>query len=283
MAALTNSLTFVSQLQITNYFNVACLVFWILDYCISFELEVRWVWGRKCDLARFVFTFSRYLPFINVVMTIYGAYLAAAVFSSLMVDTRRQPLYRTQTETVLPTTMVGIVGYLSSSIIAPEGLLVLRTYAFWEQSKKILAWLLVSGVVCLAVAFTLTSVIPNSLRSSTAKKCFFINYKTIAIQYAFIMLYECLLLSLTAYKTAKHYRVSKNVLVFVVYRDSMIYMGCIIVVSLVNAIGIATLPLGYSRLFFSLQFSMHSILASRILFNLRESDARLHNVDNSLC
>ncbi|EGN93519.1 hypothetical protein SERLA73DRAFT_189217 [Serpula lacrymans var. lacrymans S7.3] len=57
---------------------------------------------------------------------------------------------------------------------------------------------------------------------------------------------------------------------------------CTASTSFANVIGLVNFPFGYSLLLDSLQIVVHSVLASRILFNLRKSDAHVHNIDTSL-
>ncbi|KAH7912346.1 hypothetical protein BJ138DRAFT_1100388 [Hygrophoropsis aurantiaca] len=97
-----------------QYFNVAAAAVLIFDYCITFEPEVRWTWGRKWGLPRVVFTLSRYTSFAGALMTAYAAANAHETKCIIFGD-------------------------------ASSGLLILRTYAFWGCNKKILAVLLTYG------------------------------------------------------------------------------------------------------------------------------------------
>jgi len=59
-----------------------------------------------------------------------------------------------------------------------------------------------------------------------------------------------------------------------IYRDGLLYMFCIMMISMVNMIIIAVLPLSYSEMLNIPQIVAHSVLASRILFNLQVSAER---------
>ncbi|KAF8548813.1 hypothetical protein OG21DRAFT_679501 [Imleria badia] len=81
----------VAGLQTSKYFNgvsffcsnYVMLIVWrisrwhgdsgeLYDYVITLEEEARWVWGRSWDATRFIFTVLRYLPFVGMVITVYG-------------------------------------------------------------------------------------------------------------------------------------------------------------------------------------------------------------------
>lgn len=51
--------------------------------------QARWVWGRKWDATRIIFTASRYLPFSGMVMTAYSEH-SIPIFAYLL----KMPLVR---------------------------------------------------------------------------------------------------------------------------------------------------------------------------------------------
>ncbi|KAG1813553.1 uncharacterized protein BJ212DRAFT_397005 [Suillus subaureus] len=85
------------------------------------------------------------------------------------------------------------------------------------------------------------------------------------------MFFEIVLMSTTAFLRYRHYLGSHSVLVKSIYRDGLLYMFCITMISTVNVIVIAVLPLSYSEILNTPQIVAHSVLASRILFNLQIS------------
>lgn len=48
--------------------STAALLF---DFCITFDSEVRWTWGRKWGIMRIAFVISRYLPVGTVAIYLY--------------------------------------------------------------------------------------------------------------------------------------------------------------------------------------------------------------------
>ncbi|KAH7906774.1 hypothetical protein BJ138DRAFT_1161809 [Hygrophoropsis aurantiaca] len=205
------------------------------DYFLTFESETRWVWGRKWDITRIIFAISRYLPFIGAGMT---------------------------NSVGFEENVIHIVG-----IVAAEGLLILRIYAFWQCNKKILIGLLAYAVVISAGAMAVDNLGSKYLVPGTtpAYETSFEGSRNDALVYALLMSYEFVLLSLLVYKKC-FYRETSGLIVNKVYQDGVLYIASIVFITMMNVIIGVALPI-----------VIHSVLASRILFNLRESDKRVHD------
>lgn len=270
-----NGLTFVSEmsyvsevadLQIAKYTNIGSLAILVFDYCVTFQDEVHLTWFRRWDLIRVIFTISRYLPFVGSGMTAYAALRVSGPCP--------------------PSLAENIIHILC--IIAAEGLLVIRTWAFWKKSKRLLIGLLIYSMATVIGAATM-NILPNHQLISTdvsmiPGSCGFESSRNAALVYAILALFECVILVLTAYKWFYDYRDSEiqTSIVTTVYGGSMLYMMCIIAITVTNVIIDAALPVGFTNMFDTLQLVIHSVLASRILFHLRSSDGRAHDTDMPL-
>ncbi|KAH7906778.1 hypothetical protein BJ138DRAFT_1117275 [Hygrophoropsis aurantiaca] len=242
------------QLQTSKYVNVGAFAILAFDYFLTFESETRWVWGRKWDITRIIFTFSRYLPFIGAGMTVYGT----KTFFSNSVGFEENVIH--------------IVG-----IVAAEGLLVLRIYAFWQCNKKLLIGLLAYAMATFAGAIAIDTSTKRLVPGTTdTYDTGFEGSRNDAIIYALLMSYEFVLLSLLVYKKC-FYRETSGLIVNKVYQDGVLYIASIVFITMMNVIIEAALPITYSDILDAPQIVIHSVLASRILFNLRESDQRVHD------
>ncbi|KAG2035408.1 hypothetical protein BDR03DRAFT_962579 [Suillus americanus] len=76
---------------------------------------------------------------------------------------------------------------------------------------------------------------------------------------------------LTLYKRFSFYKDARSRLVSTLYRDGIIYMTCIIVASIANIFVDLAAPSDYTNIMDAPQLVIHGVLASRILFNLRQS------------
>ncbi|KAG2123502.1 hypothetical protein BD769DRAFT_909362 [Suillus cothurnatus] len=253
----------VADLQISKYANIGTLAILIFDYCITFEDEVHWTWSRPWGLIRIIFTISRYLPFVGSGMTAYAVLRPSG------------PCPASGAENI-----IHII-----SIVAAEGLLVIRTWAFWQKSRKLLIGLLIYSAATVIGAVSMNLLPNHQLISNDTSMipgpCNFEASRNAALVYAILAQFECVILILTAYKWFHDYRDSEihSSIVATVYGGSMLYISCIIAITVTNVIIDAALPIGFSNMFDTLQIVIHSVVASRILFHLRSSDSRAHESD----
>ncbi|KIJ19737.1 hypothetical protein PAXINDRAFT_7019 [Paxillus involutus ATCC 200175] len=163
MATLNNVVTEVFQEQFTKYMNVAALSAFLFDYCLTVSSEVHYVWGRKWEMTRIVFTISRYLTFVASAMTCYSSFRPFIYKSSN--DLAVTQIFYTATKLATPLTVAyashrinlpsatRCSGSLFGSaicivcVISAEMILILRTYALWGRSRRVLAILIPLVVV----------------------------------------------------------------------------------------------------------------------------------------
>ncbi|KAG1731760.1 hypothetical protein EDB19DRAFT_1736395 [Suillus lakei] len=200
----------VADLQISKYANIGAFAILIFDFCITFQDEVKWTWSRSWGITRVIFTISRYLPFIGSGLTAYAA---------LRVSGPAPPS--------LAENIIHIIG-----IVAAEGLLVIRTWAFWHKSKRLLIVLVAYSVVTIIAAVSM-NVFPNHQLISADVSTIpgqggFESSRNAALVYAILALFECVILALTAYKRFSDYQKIESSIVTAVYGGSMFYMLCII-------------------------------------------------------
>ncbi|KAJ8589403.1 hypothetical protein M405DRAFT_817969 [Rhizopogon salebrosus TDB-379] len=241
--------------QTVAYTAVASAAALLFDFCITFDSEVRWTWGRKWGFTRIVFVISRYLPLVGVSMT---AYYAAEATNGRITNYWR----------------LAIVSYSGVYIsflgaFAAEVLVVLRTYVFWECDKKFLIVISVFTMATTAAILTIAGVDSSKSGNATYWHRVLKENQGTSIIYGLLTFYALVLMSLTVYKRFKIYRRDNSPLVATVYRDGVIYMLCMALVSLANCLTGFMLPLSYTTLLACPQILVHSTLASRILFNLR--------------
>jgi len=163
-------------------------------------------------------------------------------------------------------------------------LLVIRTWAFWQKSKRLLIGLLVYVVLTIAadlvvVELSSTMLIPGE--EPPLGTCYFESTRNGAIGYIFLVMFESVILILTVYKRFHDYKNFQSGIVVTLYHDGMFYTLCILAITLANVVVIASLPSAYSNMLDTLQLVTHSDLASRILFGLRHSNECVHEPSTS--
>ncbi|KAG1739593.1 hypothetical protein EDB19DRAFT_1828811 [Suillus lakei] len=151
-------------IQTAKYCNVAGLGALIFDYFLTLEPEVRWTWNRRWNVTRVLFVISRYMAFAAAGMTSYGEQLPvppAAIATRANQDCH-----------YFDKASNGAIHIIS--IVAAEGLLIIRTYAFWKQNKKLLAILLVLAALPPQATAILKQVVtlPFNTAFSWPTNCF---------------------------------------------------------------------------------------------------------------
>ncbi|KAG2122251.1 hypothetical protein BD769DRAFT_974168 [Suillus cothurnatus] len=244
---------FVGHWQTVAYVEAASIAALLFDFCITFESEVRWIWGRKWDIMRVAFVVSRYLPVGTVAMYLYyGVEL-------------------TRGEIPNSGRYIAVTGTMNAlGAVAADVMLVARVHAFCGGEKRTFIAMLFFSVVMITATLMILYIAASKCGKS---KCDAPEGNLfIGILYALPMIYQLVLMSLTVYKRFKFYRQENTPLVSTVYWDGVFYMLCISLASMVNCVGIIKLPPPYSNLFYSPQVVMHSVFASRIMFNLRATN-----------
>ncbi|KAG1860893.1 hypothetical protein F4604DRAFT_1112580 [Suillus subluteus] len=208
--------------QTAQYFTVGAMAAVIFNYCLAIPQEVQLIWGRKWDVVRVTFTLARYVTLMGTAMTTYAA------------------VTNRSNDTSCVTFNNVSYGLHMTSIIAAEGLLIFRTYAFWHENKKLLKWLLVLAAFSILGAVGVSKVVNTFLLTNPPgtdpTDCVFGSGKGSSIQYGFLINYELALMILTIYKKFNFYKDVRTRLVTTLYRDGMIYMTCIITVRTIVSI-----------------------------------------------
>ncbi|KAG1741628.1 hypothetical protein EDB19DRAFT_1907857 [Suillus lakei] len=224
----------------------------IYDYFVTLHSEVQWTWGRKWGVIRTTFVVSRYVPFSGALMTSYSA------------------IKTWGTQDCAPFNDA-VNGLHFLGIIASEALLIARVYAFSGNKKAYLIILLSFGLAVLVTSVILSAAPINFNIPGASPPCVLEGARSSALPYGLLMFFEIVLMSTFAFLRYRHYLASHSTLIRSIYRDGLLYMFCITMISTVNVIVIAVLPLSYSEMLNTPQIVAHSVLASRILFNLQAS------------
>ncbi|KAJ8587898.1 hypothetical protein M405DRAFT_820661 [Rhizopogon salebrosus TDB-379] len=258
-------------LQITKYTNIGALAVLIFDYCITFQDEVehtisfdyrfpystkvQWTWFRPWDVTRVIFVLSRYLPFVGAVLTARTALYISGPCPNNLAENAMHIL----------------------SIAAAEGLLLLRTWAFWQKGRKLLIGLLsYAALTVIAVFLVNRSPILLIPGPAISEGCDFEASRNGAVVYLILAVYEGVILFLTAYKRFRDYRGFQSSIVKTIYIDGMFYIFGVMAITVTNVIIGGAFPSAYSNMFDTFQLVIHSVLASRILFRLRSSSSQVH-------
>ncbi|KAG2120249.1 hypothetical protein DEU56DRAFT_114681 [Suillus clintonianus] len=262
---MSTALYIDADIQASKYCNVGTFAVLVFDYCITLEAESQWVWHRKWTFVRFIFTISRYLPFVGIGMT-FAAALRTQYYPG---------------ESCVGYGMASNALHIIS-IVAAEGLLIMRIHASWN-SKRLLRSLLVFTVICVVSSYILseTSLVhitiqtkyPNTFIADPGS-CEFMGGRNFSFNYVILLFYELVLFCLMLFIRITRYKHTVGRLQRTFFKDTMKYMIGIIFMSSLSIFFAIFPPPTLGSMTDSSQIVIHSVLASRILFNLRESEGR---------
>ncbi|EGO03633.1 hypothetical protein SERLA73DRAFT_69480 [Serpula lacrymans var. lacrymans S7.3] len=252
---------------------VVSFTIWIFDYSLTFDQEVRHIWIRSWGLVETFFFGSRYIPLLGLLTDFYCEFSRTLMFDLF--------------ERALPVTFMpyhetscrpwyDAASWLNTfGIWAAEGLILLRTYALYQCSRK----LLIAFILYISVAEVATILIEiHELRSiqyapsfERTPRCFVAaGSRIFGINYGMLLVFELIIMSLTIYQYFRHHRSSRHQLLNTVYQDGISYIVCLACLSTVNVLVFVVAPSEYSGLLDTFQLAMHSVLSSHVLFNLRD-------------
>ncbi|KAL4244471.1 hypothetical protein ABKN59_008685 [Abortiporus biennis] len=236
------------------------------DYLLTFDDEVRYIWGRKGSTL-WIFYINRYFSTIALIVSMIGLFPTASLSSETICS---------KFETYEQVTIV--IAQLITSVT-----LLLRTFALYTQSRKILA-------IILSIGLPLIGLIVWSVANQHADSqvtlfigCLVIGTETQNVKsrlgFAWVALipYEILIFLLTIIKTYRGRNVTYHAaaghvggLVELMCRDGAIYFAIMIWFNIANTvtfyIGSPALQGCLSRLASSVSVS----LISRLIINLRK-------------
>ncbi|KIK36853.1 hypothetical protein CY34DRAFT_490647 [Suillus luteus UH-Slu-Lm8-n1] len=260
--------------QTVKYLRVAPAAIWILDYFLTLEHEVRLFSSIGCwNIATVMFIVTRYAPVVWIISEIYvtlGPQIAETCLAS----------YRTS-ETSLFLIM-----------LAAESLLLSRILALWHRNRKIKLFILasyllfvVSMVICnVLVGFMLESICaPTSTLGNleVATKA----EHLIMGQFISAALFELTVITLTMYHSIQlrsNGIRSIGRFVSTLLKGSLLYALSLCAISVINIVSFA-LPVswqGQGGIVDVFQGVLHGVLASRILFDLRNLGDTGQNEDH---
>ncbi|KAG1745273.1 hypothetical protein EDB19DRAFT_2023735 [Suillus lakei] len=170
------------------------------------------------------------------------------------------------------------------TLVAAECMFILRTYAIWGRSRRILIILLCSFVAILIPVFYIMTSFGNSVQLSeppipNITSCYnFGESRIIVAAYILLIVGEFEIMFFTLYRSIKHYKslANENHLLSILIQHNIFYFICGLVFSLLVILTIGLLPCVYgdmtSKRYQSLQVTVHALLVTRMHLELWKSD-----------
>jgi hypothetical protein len=255
---LASSIARTERLHTVNYVLAVSLVLLFYDYFLTLPSEIELIWKAKFNIVKVLFLLSRYPTFIDV---------PVAVYMSVMPDIPRdQCIPLNNISSWLTVLGIGIA----------EAIILLRTYAIWGRSRKVLF-----GLSALLAAFYIPSLAITAIFLRPIKAgsppfpwltgCFLVGGSPIIFfNFVFLILFETVIVVMTSYKGYKTFLGSRDPLIATLYRDGILFFIFLFLISLTNVLILSLGPNEYQNLITTFQRVMHSLLSCRVLLHVRE-------------
>jgi len=246
---------------LAKYFNVASAVILIFDTLENFGDEVDLIWRQRLTVGKALYLASRYMAFIDVsLMLLY-------LFDSHLEPKICHRLYVT-------TTYFTLVGACTAELV-----LLIRIYAIWKQSMRILAFLTFISLT-LFVTSILNLNIHNNIKTliflpspvPIIIPCFLPKAQIRAfVDFGCLVVMDLTILVLTTWGCFKIWKENaSSPLIVTFYRDGVLYFICLFAVSLANVVVFILGDPEQQGILVELQRVLHSVLSARIILNLRK-------------
>ncbi|KAF8590804.1 hypothetical protein K439DRAFT_1165706 [Ramaria rubella] len=228
------------RVQAVKYATVAALVLQCQEWIICIPEEIEFVWQSHWGFGKFLYLASRYLAFIDTPMRI-------AYYLTPNPDIK----FCSTTNTI--SGWFTNVGILISALV-----LMLRTIAIWDRSRKITVSLCLAAVVLQPFIASCNLIYASPIAFGDVLS---------------LLLWELLIVCLTFGKAFQYYRCQNppNRLLTTLYRDGIFFFVFMTGVSLADVLVLATAPPDAGDLLLSLIRVLHSIFTCRIMLHLKRA------------
>ncbi|KAG2363496.1 hypothetical protein BDR07DRAFT_915559 [Suillus spraguei] len=215
-----------------NYAYVSTTVIWVYDYIITFDDELAFIQKSRWGKVKILYLLCRYLPFLLLAADTYQVLQPAL------------PLSLCQTYFEINSWLEGI------TLVAAECMFILRTYAIWGRSRRVLIILFGCFFAILIPVVYILITFGNSVTTSeppipNITSCYNVGESRIIVAaYVLLVVGEFEILSFTLYRSIKNYKsvANNNPLLNILIQHNIFYFICGLFFSLLVILAIGLLP-----------------------------------------
>ncbi|KAI0720946.1 hypothetical protein C8T65DRAFT_800688 [Cerioporus squamosus] len=255
-----------------NSLAVVALTMLYYDYSLTLSMEIEYFWKRaRFSLVSVLFVVNRYLGLLGSIP------VALEYFVHFKPEVCRQLQAYHQYYAILGQVIVGVI-------------LILRTYALYGRSRRILVALSALGLVLVAGTLIAGTVKTKAVTANTSSQYTFVGcdlslsaeqgFRS-AIGWIAMLCLDTTVFVLTVAKTIHMRHEIRQRLLQVLFRDGAMYYGILVVANIANILTFLAPNIGdsYRGITTTLTNTLATTLISRICLNLRdpsllEDDAR---------
>jgi len=256
LAALIQYL--MHQRHIMDYMFISAASALVYDYFLMLHLEIKYVWLSRWSYTKVLFLGIRYTSFAVTCLALYNQLFPGVSSGTCRISYPAE------------------VWLSLFEMTSAEAILAIRTWAVWNGNK-----IVGIGLLALILGFSvpqgvllhkfIQSIEYASPPYTGFKGCFITNADSLLwASYTLAAIIEVFVLALTAVSAFRSYRqgtISK--VCHKVHRDGVVSYIYLLCISVANVIVTATLPRDMITILSPWQYSLMSVLATRIVLDIR--------------
>ncbi|KDQ30111.1 hypothetical protein PLEOSDRAFT_165755 [Pleurotus ostreatus PC15] len=172
----------------------------VYDYLVTFGDEVTFIWTKPKSLGTILYFLARYPVFVDLVLSLYGEYLAILVLfiDALNVLVRITPRLPVDQCIALDHAMgwmfligIAVAESQSMSLSPGELIMIMRVWSLWGRTQFMTVFLSILTIATLIVGVTVLGLSQKSLTSPNMSGCYPLGSNgAMLVDYAILMGFE---------------------------------------------------------------------------------------------
>ncbi|KAL4256583.1 DUF6533 domain-containing protein [Pleurotus pulmonarius] len=216
------------------------------DYLLMFPTEVRYVWQVQWGIGKVLYLLSRYPLLLASLVDLHR--MTSHVASEAECHVLYSLVYHT----------------MAFAIVISEIILIIRVWALWQTLR---------GVAVISDYMVVSLSHPSCLNASKDRKKTVVVYMIIMVNGTAAFLFM-VIDGIRSRRYLRHGLSRPSSMMYIFYKDGLLYFAALLVMSIINTTTCLTQPLEFANLLLSAQTSLHSVLSTRMLLNLRHGAQR---------
>ncbi|KAJ7241439.1 hypothetical protein C8J57DRAFT_1369345 [Mycena rebaudengoi] len=248
-----------------NCANTAFIAILVYDWLLTLGPEVEYIWNQKMSFGKILYLINRYLVLVDLIILL-NSYANPIIHGSQFCT----PWFHIDSW----------LGFIS--IVTIDTMMLLRTWAMWHRSKKILIFLVILQVLCnlaeggatLWASLTLFSIpSPNNIRPCLSG---FARPDVLYALWMGVIVWDLATMILTLIRAGSTMRLQEttNAIIARVVKDGVLYFILIFLIAIGNIIVLNVAPGPLATMLLTLQRVTNSVIGSRMMLNLRGTLSR---------
>ncbi|KAG2340319.1 hypothetical protein BDR05DRAFT_1061669 [Suillus weaverae] len=258
-----------------GYILSTALTIVVYDVGINLDEEIDYLVRSRSNFMKAIFVLCRYLPFIIGALRIYEVVGEGYIDDNLCLVLTRSSIW---------------LSFLQMACV--EFIFMLRAYALWGCSKRVLFCLLVAYLATFATGIASLQIYGGALPAGRSNPSFyhpFVHGHTDAcygsanpgtswllVSFVSLISLEIGLFGMSTYRVLRQYRAASGQLLKSLVRNNNMYFGASVALNILNIVGIlltpvATWPTGIMEI---TQILFQGLLATRMQLDLWKVDCR---------